>query len=435
MFADDTKRLIKFIEETPTCYHGVANISKVLRDNGYVELSQEREWDITPGGKYFVLRNMSSVIAFAVPKREYSGFMITASHSDSPCFKIKPKGEMEDGFYVKLNVERYGGMIYSTWLDRPLSVAGRVVVATEHGIETRLVNIDRDLVLIPSLAIHMNGESNKGYVYNPQVDLLPLMGSAATKGAFMKLVAEAAEVKEESILGSDLFLYNRGKGCIWGAEEEYFSAPRIDDLQCAYSCLQGFLSSGNSRAIRVLSVFDNEEVGSGTKQGAKSGFLADTLERINEGMGNSRGYYKRALASSFMLSADNGHGVHPNHPQKSDPTNRPTLNGGVLIKYNANQKYTTDGVAEAALKLILDRNSIPYQSYVNRSDVLGGSTLGNLAAEKVSVNMADIGLAQLAMHSSYETAGVKDTAYMIEAAKAFYSTVITADGAGRYNIE
>lgn len=416
----NTEKLIEFIARSTDCYHAVRTIKERLDAEGFTELSESENWDVKRGDKYYVIRNDSSVIAFKLPETEYKSFMICASHTDSPSFKLKPDFEIESDGSVKLSVEGYGGMIMSSWLDRPLSVSGRVVTAENGRIESHLVNIDRDLLVIPSLAIHMSRDINKGYEFNIKRDMCPLAGEKG--GVLMALVAENAGVKKESIKGFELSLYNRMRGTVIGTNKEYFSAPRIDDLQCVYSTLEGFLQSHSENTVSVFAAFDNEEVGSGTKQGAKSLFLRDTLERINAAAGKSSEDYKRAVAKSFMMSCDNAHALHPNHTDKSDGTNCVYMNGGVVIKYNANQRYTTDAVSEAAVKYICEKAAVPYQMYTNRSDMPGGSTLGNLSNEKVSLNTADVGLAQLAMHSSYETAGVRDTSYMIDFAKEFYNS-------------
>lgn len=416
----NTQNLIEFIRRSPDCYHAAREVSDMLNGNGFKSLSEEKKWDLKSGGKYYVMRNSSSVIAFKIPKARCKSFMICASHTDSPCFKLKSDFEISAENMVKLNVEGYGGMIMSSWLDRPLSVSGRVVTAKEGKIKTRLVNIDRDLLVIPSLAIHMSRDINKGYEFNVKRDMCPLAGSK--EGALIDIIAETAGVIKNDIKGFDLSLYNRMQGTVLGTDNEYFSAPRIDDLQCVYGTLEGFLKSNGENTIPVFAAFDNEEVGSGTKQGAKSGFLRDTLERISSAMGGDGEAYKRAVAKSFMLSCDNAHAVHPNHADKSDAGNRVYMNGGIVIKYNANQRYTTDAVSEAVVKYVCERADVPYQTYANRSDIPGGSTLGNLSNEKVSLNTADIGLAQLAMHSSYETAGTKDTTYMIDFVKEFYES-------------
>ena len=323
-------------------------------------------------------------------------------------------------------------MICSTWFDRPLSIAGRILVKENNAVKTHLVNIDKDLVIIPNLAIHMNREVNDGYTYNAQIDMLPLYGDNSSKGSLMKTIAKEVNVEEESILGTDLFLYNRMNGTKIGANEEYISSPRLDDLECAFTSLSAFLSENTSNSASVYCVFDNEEVGSGTKQGADSTFLYDVLRRINISLGKTEEDYYRLISSSFMVSADNAHALHPNYTDKSDLTNKVYMNDGIVIKYNANQKYTTDAVSASIFKTICDSVDVPYQTFTNRSDILGGSTLGNISNAHVSLNTIDIGLAQLAMHSTYETAGAKDVTYMIDAIKAFYNTSIEQVEDGQY---
>ena len=421
MYRETAEELLAFIQKRPTCFHAVAAMKEILEAEGYGELREEDRWNLEKGGKYYVTRNDSALIAFAIPEEEAKGYRIMASHSDSPTFKIKENPEMEaEGRYVKLNVERYGGMICAPWFDRPLSVAGRVVVKEGEEIVSKLVDVDRDLLMIPNLAIHMNREVNDGYKFNAQKDMLPLYGMSSAKGTFLKTVAEAAGVKEEEILGHDLFLYNRQEGTVWGAEEAFVSSARLDDLQCAFSSLKGFLAGKKEKYIAVHCVLDNEEVGSGTKQGAASTFLRDVLVRINSGLGQDQEDYLRRLAGSFMVSADNAHAVHPNYGEKADPVNRPCMNEGIVIKHSANQKYCTDGVSAAVFKDLCKRAGVPFQTFTNRSDILGGSTLGNISTTQVAVNAVDIGLAQLAMHSPYETAGVKDTAYLIKAAEMLF---------------
>lgn len=421
MYRETAKKLLDFIEKSPSCFHAVENMKEILKAEGFQEVKEEEKWNIEKGGSYYVTRNDSSIIAFTIPENEFGGYRIMASHSDSPTFKIKENPEMEvNKKYVKLNVERYGGMLCAPWFDRPLSVAGRVIVKDGDAFVTKLVNVDRDLLMIPNLAIHMNREVNDGYKYNAQKDMLPLYGDISSKDTFMKTIAEAAGVEEEAILGHDLFLYNRVKGSIWGAGDEFVSSARLDDLQCAFSSLQGFLKGEKKAHLAVHCVLDNEEVGSGTKQGAASTFLYDTLVRINECLGMSYEDYVRNLAKSFMLSADNAHAVHPNHSDVADPVNRPYMNEGIVIKYSANQKYCTDAVSAAMFKDLCKKAGVPFQVFTNRSDILGGSTLGNISNTKVALNAVDIGLAQLAMHSPYETAGIKDTWYLIQAAGEFF---------------
>lgn len=440
------EELLAFIEESPTAFHAAAAAGKRLTAQGYQQLSEHEKWHLEAGGRYYVMRNDSSVIAFRIPKEckipqegdaisggpAPVGFQIIASHSDSPSFKIKEQPEISvEGHYVKLNVEKYGGMLCAPWLDRPLSAAGRVIVRTgqESGqvhLESRLIQLDRDLLLIPSLAIHMNREVNEGMAYNAQKDLLPLFACGEKNGSFDRLVEEAAGAAREDILASDLFLYSRSKGSIWGSQGEFISCGRLDDLQCAYASLKGFLESREEPAcIPVYCLLDNEEVGSSTKQGAASTFLKDTLKRMNRGMGGDGETYLQSLAQSFMVSADNAHAVHPNYADKTDPTNRPYINEGIVIKHSANQKYTTDAVSEAVFKVVCQRAEVPVQSFFNRSDMAGGSTLGNIANNQTPMNTVDIGLPQLAMHSPYETAGVRDTEYLVRAAEEFYSCCVS----------
>lgn len=430
-----TENLISFIKNSPTAFHAVDEIAKILTENGFVRLNEHDTWDLKAGGKYYVTRNLSSVIAFAIPEESEKSFLITASHTDSPNYKLKAASETDAfGKYVKLNVEGYGGMIASTWLDRPLSIAGRVLVKSEGKISSKLVNIDRDLLLIPNVAVHQNRNINSGFSYNPAVDLMPLLGAKDQKGAIARLIAAEAGCAEEDILTSDLYLYPRTPATIWGADCEFFSSPRIDNLQCAYTTLMGFcdaVNAGEAKMIPVYSSFDNEETGSSTKQGANSQFLFDTLTRIADTFGFA---LPCALASSFMVSADNGHARHPNHPEFSDALNVPHMNEGVVIKSNAGQKYTTDGVSSAVFGDICKKAGVPVQLFANRSDLGGGSTLGSISNTNVALNTVDIGLAQLAMHSSYETGGTADSKYMIDAISAFYRTVIRAEADGIYSI-
>lgn len=422
MYKKTAKKLLKFIQKSPTAFQAVEEMSQRLQREGFKELKEEKHWDLKAGGNYFVTRNHSAVIAFSIPKKPAWKFHIMASHSDSPALKIKENPEMEvEKAYIKLNVERYGGMLLAPWFDRPLSVAGRLIVRKNGEIQEKLVAVDKDLLVIPNLAIHMNREVNDGYKYNVQKDMLPLYSDYDGKGSFMKLMAAEADVAEEDILGHDLFLYDRTPGTVWGANEEFISAPRLDDIQCAFASLEGFLRGERKESIAVHCVMDNEEVGSTTKQGAASTFLKDTLMRINMGLGRTQEEYLMTLADSFMVSADNAHALHPNHTDKTDPVNRPVLNGGIVIKYNANQKYCTDGVSAAIFKDICDRAEVPYQTFVNRSDMAGGSTLGNISNTQVPMKTVDIGLAQLAMHSVYETTGAKDTESLAKAAAVLFA--------------
>lgn len=448
-FLNSSKALLEFIEKSPTSFHAVANTGELLEEKGFVRLLENEKWELEKGGKYYVTRNASSVIAFAVPQQTFSGFEMMCSHTDSPSFKVKENPEMEaDKKYTKLNVERYGGMLCAPWFDRPLSVAGRIMTLKGGKIKQILINVERDLLMIPNVAIHMNRDANDGFKYNAQTDLCPVFGDETAKDTFLNVIAEEAGVLKDEILGMDLFLYNRQKGSIWGGGNEFVSAPRLDDLQCMYASLIGFLavvqedtelsdefelpdvlenSNGSNCHMPVFCAFDNEETGSVSRQGAASTFLQDTLLRINECLGRTQEEYRMALADSFMISCDNAHAVHPSHPEMADPVNRPQMNGGIVIKYNANQKYTTDAVSGAVLKQLCNLAKVPYQVYTNRSDIAGGSTLGNISNTQVSLRCVDIGLAQLAMHSPYETAGIKDTWYLEQLAEMFYRTCLRCE--------
>lgn len=412
------KELIKFIKKSPSPFHAIKTISKELDNNGFEALKENETWNLKEDHKYYVTRNGSSIIAFSIPK-EFDSFNIISSHSDSPTFKIKDNSEITVENYVKLNTEPYGGMIMSSWFDRPLSVAGRIIVKQKDHYESKLVNIDKDLLIIPNVAIHMNRDINSGYKYNAQSDTLPLF-SLNNKDKLLDTIAKYLNIDSSAILGHDLFLYNRTSGTIWGNNNEFISSPKLDDLQCAFCSLKAFLNSDHKLGT-MLCVFDNEEVGSLTKQGADSTLLEDTIKRINESLGGNYENYLKIVANSFMLSADNAHAVHPNHPELADPVNRPVVNGGVVIKYHGGQKYTSDAISGAVFKDICNSINTPVQVFTNRSDKVGGSTLGNLSNAHVSLNSVDIGLAQLAMHSSYETAGCNDTNYLVLAMQAFYN--------------
>ncbi len=411
-------KLFAFIENSPSPFHAVKSCEEILVEQGFSKLKENAEWKLEPLGKYYVKRNQSSIIAFVLPEKEFKGFHIVAAHSDSPCFKVKENAEIDvEKAYTKLNTEPYGGLVYSSWLDRPLSVAGRIVTKKD----TKLVNLDMDSMIIPNLAIHMNREINKGFSYNPQVDLLPLCGGKMGEKGFLSYVAKKYELEKEDILGHDLFLYARQKPSYIGLHKEFICAPRLDDLQCTFSAITAISEETPKEYLNLCAIFDNEEVGSLTKQGADSTFLMDVVERIAECFYLGKGAMKQKLAESFLISADNAHGLHPNHPEKADPTNKPVLNGGIVMKYNANQKYTTDGVSAAYMKQICEEAKVPCQTFVNRSDEPGGSTLGNISTAHLSVNAADIGLPQLAMHCSVETAGAEDTLYMVKLLKHYFS--------------
>ena len=418
---DRLEQFLNFAEQAPTAFHAATGFRDMLREKGFSELKETDPWLVDAGGRYYVMRNDSAIVAFEVPETGFSSFRIVAAHGDSPAFKLKENFEDSGEHYVRLNVEKYAGMIMAAWLDRPLSVAGRLAVREGDGVGVKLVSLDRDAVLIPNQPIHFNREVNDGYKFDPQVDLLPLYGDEGAKGGLMKEIAEAAGVREEDILGHDLFLYSRERASVWGAGDAFFSCTRIDDLECAWAGMTALAESAARDTVNVCAVFDNEEVGSSTRQGADSSFLYDTLTRLGFALGASDGEIRAAMAGSFMISADNAHAVHPNHPEKFDKQNRTYMNKGVVIKHNANQKYTTDAVSSARFTLICEQAGVPVQHFVNRSDLPGGSTLGNISNTHVSMDTVDIGLAQLAMHSVYETAGTKDLEYLIKALKELWS--------------
>lgn len=418
-FEETNRDLLHFISKSPSVFHVVRHIKAALLYAGFTEIREEDSWQIKRGGKYVVTRNGSALIAFSVPEDGGNAFKITAAHCDSPTFKIKENPEIRDGKYTRLNVEGYGGMIMSTWLDRPLSAAGRLFVKDNGQIISKLVSLDHPTLLIPSVAIHMDRTVNSGHAWNIQNDLLPLY---STDGAadFMETLAQAAKVKAADILGHDIFLYSCAPGILWGPQHEFISSPRLDDLQCAFATFRGFTNGKKQKDISVYALFDNEEVGSGTAQGAGSTFLTNTISRLALSLGRSYDEIQAMLAKSFMISADNGHAVHPNHGEYADPVNAPVLNGGIIIKFNASQKYSTDGYSAAVFRDLCLKADVPVQTYTNRSDIPGGSTLGNISNTKVAVPTVDIGLPQLAMHSSYETAGAKDTEYLVKAVSYFF---------------
>ncbi len=419
--------LFDFIERSPSPYQAADNICARLERDGFKRLFEFEDWDVRPGGGYYTVRGGSSVIAFRLPERRYSGLAVCASHTDSPSFKLKSNPELApSGGVLRLNIEGYGGMIKESWFDRPLSAAGRIAVDTKDGIEYRAVNIDRDLLIIPSLAVHM-GQAHENGKVNIQNEMLPILRTDSSEKSIEELIAEAAGAAAEDIEAYDIYLYNRQKGTVFGAGNEFIASGRLDDLQNVFASLNAFLRSENCGMLKVFAAFNNEETGSLTRQGAESTFFTDTIERINAALGISRQEYLKCLPSSLIMSADNAHAMHPNYPSKADPVNRPRLNGGVVIKYNASGRYTTDAVSAAAVKRLCRAAGVPFQEYHNRSDIAGGSTLGNLMNRHISVHSADIGLAQLAMHSAYETAGAADTEYMERFLRVFYSTDIRAE--------
>ena len=428
--------LFEFLQEGVTPYHAAATAAAWLDAAGFTRLEEADYWNLEPGKGYYLLRNGSAVVAWRIPAHAIGGWRITASHSDAPGWKIKSDAVTNDGCR-RLSVEGYGGMNMASWLDRPLTVAGRVLVRTADGVETRLVHFDRDLLVIPSLAIHMQRNVNKGHEYNPQIDMQPLWSPEAGR-TLTDLLCEELGVEEKDILDRDLQLVTRQAPTRIGPDGEYFMAPRIDDLECAATTLLGFIDASaetDSACAPVWAMLDNEEVGSSSRQGAQSSFLRDVLDRILESIPHSAQMEHRALANSFLLSADNGHATHPNFPAKSDPAAPVRLGGGVLLKYNASQKYTTNALSGGIFRAICEKAGVKVQTFSNRADEAGGSTLGNLQSHSLPIPMADIGLPQLAMHSAVETAAVSDAEAMVRAVAAFYRVHLRALGDGVYTLE
>ncbi len=422
------QELFRYIAASPTPFHAVEQTAKRLEAAGFSYLPEGEEWSLQPGRGYYTARNGSSLIAFRLPEEKPKGFMITASHSDSPCFKVKENAVLGEKGCLRLSTEKYGALLAAPWMDRPLGIAGRVALRTEKGLQVR--NIDLGVcALIPSVAIHMNRSANENASYNPAVDLIPLYGEGIAPGEFRRRVAEAAGAEEAELISFDLYVYNPQEGREWNG---LIAAPRLDDLQCAFAALKAFLNAEPGEAVQVYGLFDNEEVGSETKQGAASTLLNDTLLRLCKGLRIDEEEYRRLLSHSMMLSCDNAHALHPNHPEYADPNHTAALNGGIVIKWNANQKYTTDAVSAGLFRLICEEAGAAYQFYANRADLPGGSTLGSIASTRVAMNCIDIGLAQLAMHSCYETAGAADTATMVKALTCFYAKTPETDGCGGY---
>lgn len=422
--------MLHFLDASPTAFQAIDNMTKMCLEKGFKELKENELFNLEKGGKYFITRNKTSFLAFKVGKElNEPSFNIAASHSDCPSFKVKPNGVISDKF-SRLNTEVYGGPLYNPWLDRPLSLAGRIIIKEGNKIISKNFVLDEDFCIIPSVAIHMNRDANNGFKMNPQADLLPLV-SDKKDFDIKAYLADKNDILKENLVGYDLYLYPRQKAYLWGHEKQFFSSFHIDNLECAYTTLVAFLESENEHNINVYACFDNEEVGSLTRQGADSDFLARNLKDIADSLSFS---YSKALADSMLLSCDNAHASHPNHPEKDDPTNHTYMNQGVVVKYNANQSYTSDGLSAAIFTSLLDEHKIPYQYFTNRSDMRGGSTLGNISNGQVSLLSLDIGLPQLAMHSPLETAGVKDVESMIDAVKVFYSIHLKMLEDGTYQL-
>ncbi|BBM43053.1 putative M18 family aminopeptidase 2 [Leptotrichia wadei] len=424
------REVIEFIDESPSTYHVVKNCSDILDENGFERIMPREKWEIKKGGKYFLKKSSSTIIAFTVGEDfdVKNGFKIFGAHTDSPCFRIKPNPEIITENVVRLNTEVYGGPILSTWFDRPLSIAGRVIVKGENSFFPRTVKIkiDEPLLTIPNLAIHQNREVNNGVKIDKQNDVLPVISlinkNFEREGYLERIILEKTGIKKEDIIDFDLYLYATEKGCLLGANEEFMSSPKIDNLASVYTGLIGLLEAEeNQDRINIFVAFDNEEIGSATKQGADSNYLLNTLERVSLALGLSRGDFLQMLESSYILSADAAHAAHPAHLGKTDPTNRGKINEGISIKISAKQKYTSDGYSIAVIKQLIEGTEIQIQPFVNESNELGGSTIGPISSTHLDIDGVDLGVPMLAMHSVRELCGIFDVFYLKELAKEFFS--------------
>lgn len=424
------QELIDFLYESPTAYHAANSVKDILDKEGFEEIFEKDSWNLKKGGKYYLVKNNSAVIAFKVGNGdiEKDGFRLIGAHTDAPGFKIKPNAEMKTGdHYVRLNTEVYGGPILYTWFDRPLGVAGRVILKGKSPLkpEVKLVNIDKPVLIIPSVAIHMNRTVNEGYNFNRQKDTLPLLGfvneELEKKGYLMSLLTNQLGVSEDEILDFDLFLYEYEKGCIMGINEEFISAGKLDDQWMVFAGIKALINSTDIDSTKVMICIDNEEIGSLTAQGAQSNLIRRTLERITIALGKNTEEFFRAVSNSLMISADLAHAVHPNLPDKHDPTNRPLLGEGPVLKLAAAGSYSTEGVAAGIFESVCKEANVPVQKFVNRSDVRGGTTIGPMSAADLCIPVVDMGAPLIGMHSVRELASVKDNFYTVEVFTKFFS--------------
>lgn len=414
--------LLDFLNHNHSEFNAANNIREILKSNGFIELNEKEDFKIKKGANYFIVRNDSSVIAFKIPKKLNDfRYAITASHLDSPCLKLKMENDIVSNNYHKLNVEKYGGLILSTWLDRPLSLAGRIIVKDGNKLKTQFIDIEKPLMIIPNVCIHFNRNINDGFSYNPEIDLKPILSLGNNESSLMDFLSEYINVKKEDIITYELNTYNFTKSYVGGQHDEFIMSPRIDNLESVYLSLMAFIESDN-KDVSVFVAFNNEEIGSETYSGADCDLLKNTLKRISNSLGYNENEYFSSIANSFMLSIDNGHATHPNHPELSDSNNPVFLNKGPIIKFNSNMAYMSDGATSAEIINLCKNNNIPYQIFYNKSDVRGGSTLGTLSTSQLGIRTCDIGCAQLSMHSSYETAGSEDVEYMFDLIKAFYNS-------------
>ncbi len=412
--------LIDFLQNSPTAYHAAENVKNVLLARGFIPLYETEDWTLTSGGKYFVTRGGSSLIAFTVGNLEEFSYKIAAAHLDSPTFKVKENCVQNTAGYATLNVEPYGGGVWYSFFERPLTLAGRVVKREGAMLKSQTV-VSPFTLTVPSLAIHQNREVNEGFAVNPQVDVCPLVGFSGeeltTKTLLEKITGEGA-------LSYDLFLVNADVPYSFGINDEFLASPRIDNLAGVLSCIEGLTNGGEHSGIALVTLLDNEEVGSLSPQGGDGDFLETTLRRIAYALRFDDNEYYKALATSFLLSVDNAHAVHPNHPEKSDPTNKVTMGKGVVIKSHAETAYITDARSCAVIKAIFDDAEVPYQTFFNRSGVKSGSTLGRLCQRHVGILGADIGIAQLAMHAACESIAKADYLSMVEGLSAYFAATV-----------
>lgn len=416
------EKVINALNHSHSEFQSIDQMSKILLQNGFKELNEIENFELENNGKYFVKRNLTSLIAFKTPNSlDDLYFKIVASHPDSPAYKIKSDPVININGYEKLKVEGYGGMIISTWLDKPLGIAGRIVVRKDNNIYSKLVDSNGDTCIIPNVAIHQNRNINSGYQYNNQVDLCPIIGDSLEEGSNYNNLIKSFLDKDEVFLSEDLYLYNREEAKEIGFKKDYISSPKLDDLAAGFSSLLGFIESEDTSGINVFASLNNEEVGSESINGADSTFLRDILRRITLYFKDDKEAYYKAIAKSFLVSADNAHAIHPNHPELSDDKNKCLLNGGIVIKHNANMLYTSDALSTSFIKTLCEKENLKIQEFFNRSDVRGGSTLGNISNSHVSLLSVDIGLPQLAMHSNYEVMGSKDLDEMYKLIKKFMS--------------
>lgn len=420
--------LIDFLHESSTAFQAVEVMKKSLTESGYQEIEGEKKWSLKEGDRVFYTKNGSSLFVVQIGENPLEGgFKMAGAHTDSPTFRIKPDAEIVQDGFLKLNVETYGGPILSTWFDRPLSLAGRVMVKGEHILRPKSVMVDfrKPVLYIPSLAIHMNRKVNEGVEINKQKHVLPVMMMVEKdfekKGFLKKMVAEHLGEEVESILDFDLFVYEAEKGSLCGFNEEFISSKRQDNLSMTHSILTAIKKAEAFSGINIAAFFDNEECGSASKQGADSTLLRDLMERVFYALGGTREGFLKSLESSFMISADLAHSVHPNYNDMHDPTSRPLINKGPVIKISANQRYTSDADSMSVFTELCEKAEVPYQYFVNRSDLAGGSTIGPIGSTHLPIRTLDIGNAILGMHSIRELGGVKDHLYLTRALEVYFN--------------